>query len=57
MKCESVAGFLGMLLFSAILLGVAESIGKRPFWITVFVVMLGARDSCFQGPAKIPQAQ
>ncbi len=57
MKNEVVAGFLGMFLLSAFLLGLAESIGKPPFWTIVIIVLLGAWTAWYQETVKNPEAE
>lgn len=39
---DRIAGFTGMLLISAFLLGLAESIGAAPFWVIVLLVLAAA---------------
>lgn len=36
---DKLAGLVGMALISAFLLGLAESIGKPPFWAIVVIVL------------------
>ncbi len=57
MKNETIAGFLGTLLLSLFLLGLANSIGKTPFWVIVILVLLGAWFAWFQDTIKNPDAE
>ncbi len=57
MKNEVIAGFLGMLLVSAFLLGLAESIGKPPFWVIVIIVLTGAWTAWYQDTVRNPDAE
>ena len=57
MKNEVVAGFIGMILISAFLLGLANSIGQPPFWVIVVVVLLGAWIAWYQDTVKNPEAE
>ncbi len=57
MKNEVIAGFIGMALISAFLLGLANSIGKTPFWVIVVVVLIGAWTAWFQDTVKNPEAE
>ena len=57
MKNEVVAGFIGMILISLFLLGLANSIGHTPFWVIVVVVLLGAWIAWYQDTVKNPEAE
>ncbi len=57
MKNEIIAGIISMLLISAFLLGLAESIGKTPFWVIVILVLSGAWIAWYQDTVKNPQAE
>ena len=57
MKNETIAGLIGMILLSAFLLGLAQSIGKTPFWVIVLLVLTGAWIAWFQDTVKNPQAE
>ncbi len=57
MKNEVIAGLIGMVLLSAFLLGLAESIGKPPFWVIVVTVLLGAWIAWFQDTVRNPEAE
>ena len=56
MKNETLAGFLGTLLLSCFLIGLAASIGKTPFWFIVIIVLTGAWYAWVQETIKNPQA-
>jgi len=56
MKNEVIAGFISMLLLSTFLLGLAESIGKLPFWVIVVLVLTGAWIAWYQETVKNPEA-
>ena len=56
-KNEIIAGFFGMVLLSAFLLGLAESIGKPPFWVIVLIVLTGAWTAWYQDTVKNPDAE
>lgn len=53
---EKIAGFIGMAILSAFLLGLAESIGHIPFWIIVVSVLClawyGYYDECIRKPKE-----
>ncbi|MGU9957586.1 MAG: hypothetical protein ACNYPI_08170 [Arenicellales bacterium WSBS_2016_MAG_OTU3] len=57
MKDEVIAGLIGMILISAFLLGLANSIGKPPFWVIVILVLCGAWIAWFQDTVKNPDAK
>ncbi len=57
MKNEVIAGLIGMLLVSAFLLGLANSIGKPPFWVIVLLVLTGAWIAWWQDTVKNPEAE
>ncbi len=57
MKNEVIAGLIGMLLLSAFLLGLANSIGKTPFWVIVTLVLAGAWTAWFQDAVINPEAE
>jgi hypothetical protein len=57
MKNEVIAGLIGMLLLSAFLLGLAQSIAKAPFWVIVVLVLTGAWIAWFQDTVKNPDAE
>ena len=57
MKNETVAGLIGMILLSAFLLGLAQSIGKTPFWAIVLLVLTGAWIAWYQDTVKNPDAE
>lgn len=57
MKNEVIAGLIGMLLISAFLLGLANSISKTPFWIIVVLVLIGAWTAWFQDTVQNPDAE
>ena len=57
MKNETIAGLIGMTLLSAFLLGLAQSIGKTPFWVIVLLVLTGAWIAWFQDTVKNPEAE
>ena len=57
MKNEVIAGLLSMLLLSAFLLGLAESIGKPPFWAIIVLVLIGAWIAWYQDTIRNPQAE
>ena len=57
MKNEVIAGLIGMILLSAFLLGLAESIGKTPFWVIVVTVLCGAWLAWYQDTVKNPEAE
>ncbi len=57
MKNEVIAGLIGMILLSAFLLGLANSIGQPPFWVIVIVVLCGAWIAWFQDTVKNPDAE
>ncbi len=57
MKNEVIAGLLSMILVSAFLLGLAQSIGKTPFWVIVVIVLLGAWTAWYQDTLKNPAAK
>lgn len=46
-----------MILVSAFLLGLAQSIGKPPFWAIVVIVLLGAWTAWYQDTIKNPEAE
>ena len=55
LKIESIAGLIGILLLSAFLLGLANSIGKPPFWVIVIIVLTGAWIAWYQDTVKKPK--
>ncbi len=57
MKNETIAGFLGTLILSCFLIGLAASIGKPPFWVIVLLVLAGAWYAWFQDTIKNPDAE
>ena len=57
MKNETVAGFIGMILISSFLLGLANSIGKTPFWVIVVLVLTGAWIAWYQDTVLNPEAE
>ena len=57
MKNETVAGFIGMILISSFLLGLANSIGKTPFWVIVVLVLTGAWIAWYQDTVMNPEAE
>ncbi len=57
MKINVIAGFLGMLLVSAFLLGLANSIGKTPFWFIVVLVLIGAWIAWYQDAIQNPKVE
>ncbi len=57
MKDEAIAGFVGMILISAFLLGLANSIGHTPFWAIVVLVLIGAWTAWYQDTVKNPEAE
>jgi hypothetical protein len=57
MKNEVVAGLIGMILISSFLLGLANSIGKPPFWAIVVLVLTGAWIAWYQDTVKNPDAE
>ena len=57
MKNEVIAGLIGMVLVSAFLLGLANSIGKTPFWVIVLLVLTGAWIAWWQDTVKNPAAE
>lgn len=57
MKNEVIAGFIGMILISAFLMGLAGSIGKTPFWVIVLLVLSGAWIAWFQDTVLNPEAE
>ncbi|MGI9315893.1 MAG: hypothetical protein ACR2QW_01060 [bacterium] len=57
MKNEVIAGFIGMVLINAFLLGLANSIGKTPFWAIVILVLICAWIAWFQDTVKNPEAE
>lgn len=57
MKNETIAGLIGMILLSGFLLGLAESIGKPPFWVIVLLVLAGAWTAWYQDTVKNPEAE
>ncbi len=57
MRNETLAGFLGTLVLSCFLIGLAASIGKIPFWCIVIIVLIGAWYAWFQDTIKNPEAE
>jgi hypothetical protein len=57
MKNEVIAGFIGIVLISAFLLGLANSIGKTPFWVIVVLVLTGAWTAWIQDTIFNPDAE
>lgn len=57
MKNEVIAGFIGMALINAFLLGLANSISKTPFWVIVVIVLTGAWIAWYQDTVKNPEAE
>lgn len=57
MKNETIAGFIGMVILSAFLLGLAESIHQGPFWVIVVLVLTGAWIAWFQDTVRNPEAE
>ena len=57
MKNETVAGLIGMILLSAFLLGLAQSIGKTPFWVIVLLVLTGSWIAWYQDTVRNPEAE
>ena len=57
MKNETIAGFIGTLLLSCFLLGLAGSINEGPFWVIVVLVLCGAWYAWFQDALKNPDAE
>ena len=57
MKNETIAGFLGTLILSCFLIGLAASISKPPFWVIVLLVLAGAWYAWFQDTIKNPEAE
>ena len=51
---ESIAGLIAVTLLSAFLLGLANSIGKTPFWVIVVLVLIGAWVAWYQDTVKNP---
>lgn len=45
---DKVASTIGMILLSAFLLGLAESIGHPPFWVIVVLVLIGGWCAAWQ---------
>lgn len=39
---ELITGLIGMIILSAFLLGLANSISEPPFWVIVVTVLIGA---------------
>ena len=56
MKNEVIAGFIGVALISAFLLGLAGSINHTPFWIIVILVLTGAWTAWIQDTILNPEA-
>ncbi len=52
MKNEIIAGFIGVVLINAFLLGLAHSIGKLPFTVIVVCVLTGAWVAWYQETVK-----
>ena len=57
MKNETIAGFLGTMILSCFLIGLAASISKPPFWVIVLLVLAGAWYAWFQDTIKNPEAE
>jgi len=57
MKNEVIAGFIGMILINAFLLGLAGSISKPPFWVIVVLVLTGAWIAWYQDTVRNPDAE
>jgi len=57
MKHEAIAGFIGIVLVSAFLLGLANSISKPPFWVIVIFVLSCAWIAWFQDTIRNPKAK
>ena len=57
MENEVIAGLLSMILISGFLLGLAESIGKPPFWVIVVIVLICAWTAWYQDTVKKPEAE
>ncbi|MBX2837918.1 MAG: hypothetical protein KTR35_13760 [Gammaproteobacteria bacterium] len=57
MKNETIAGFIGIVLISAFLLGLSASISQPPFWVISVIVLTGAWTAWIQDTILNPDAE